>query len=58
MIAGTDLSIGYPYKVYLNLISTGEKISEPSDFKLNITYVKYDPNAKEKIPQEEDRIII
>ena len=44
MLAGTDLSIGYPYKVYLNIVSTGTDRSEPTDFKLNITYVKHDPN--------------
>jgi len=46
MISGTDLSIGYPYKVYLNVVSTGADRSEPADFKLNITYVKFDPMAK------------
>lgn len=50
MLPGTDLSIGYPYKVYLNVISEGADRSEPSDFKLNITYVKYDPNRKETVP--------
>lgn len=46
MLPGTDLSIGYPYKVYLNVISNGLSQSEPSDFKLNITYSKHDPNDK------------
>ena len=58
MISGTDLSIGYPYKVYLNVVSTGKDRAEPTDFKLNITYVKYDANAKEAVPEKEDRIII
>lgn len=58
MTPGTDLSIGYPYKVYLNIISEGSDRSEPSDFKLNITYVKFDPNAKEPTIPEEDKIVI
>ena len=57
MLAGTDLSIGYPYKVYLNIISNGPEANTPSDFKLNITYSKHDPN--EKINEaEQDKIII
>ena len=53
MSAGMDFSIGYPYKVYLNLISTGPNDNKPassSDFRLNITYEKFDPNGKEKLP--------
>ena len=46
MLPGTDLSIGFPYKVYLNVISNGLSQSEPSDFRLNITYSKHDPNDK------------
>lgn len=58
MLAGTDLSIGYPYKVYLNIVSTGTDRSEPTDFKLNITYVKHDPNSKETIPVDDEKIVI
>lgn len=47
MDPGTMLSIGFPYRVYLNVISQGSDRSESSDFNLNITYVKYDPNAKD-----------
>jgi hypothetical protein len=55
MVAGTDLSIGYPYKVYLNIISTDKK--EPSEFKLNITYSKHDPNEK-VVPEVLEKIVI
>lgn len=58
MLAGTELSIGYPYKVYLNMISTGKDAAESSDFRLNITYVKYDPNAGPPPSTEDDRITI
>ena len=58
MLAGTDLSIGYPYKVYLNIVSTGTDRSEPTDFKLNITFVKHDPNSKETIPVDDEKIVI
>jgi hypothetical protein len=60
MSAGMDFSIGYPYKVYLNLISTGPDDNEPSsssDFRLNITYEKFDPNGKDPIPKV-DTIVI
>ena len=58
MDPGTILSIGFPYRVYLNVISQGEDETESSDFNLNITYVKYDPNAKDQGPEVEDKIII
>ena len=57
MIAGTDLSIGYPYKVYLNVISTGDDVDTPSEFKLNITYLKHDPNEK-IVPEVQEKIVI
>ena len=50
MLPGTELSIGYPYKVYLNVISNGRSAIEPSDFRMNVTYVIYDPNAKNEVP--------
>jgi len=44
---GQTLSIGYPYRIFLTMSSeTGN--SNKADFKLNVKYVKFDPNAKEK----------
>jgi len=43
MNVNIDMSIGYPYKVYLTIISNGA-IKEPSDFKINVKYVKYNTN--------------
>ena len=45
MLPGTDLSIGFPYKIYLNLVSTGKDDKEPSDFRFFVQYDKYDPSA-------------
>lgn len=44
MVAGTDMSIGFPYKIYLNLISTGKTDKFPSDFRFFVQYDKYDPS--------------
>lgn len=44
MNVGTDLSIGYPYKVYLSFVSTGI-LNAPGDFKIKVKFQKYDPNA-------------
>lgn len=57
MQVGTDLLIGYPYKVYLTFVSIGD-MNLPGDFKINIKYQKYDPNAAVIDESENDNYIV
>jgi hypothetical protein len=43
MVIGSDYSIGFPYRIYLTFIATGSKL-EPGDFRVDVTYIKFDPN--------------
>ena len=47
MEVGTDYSIGFPYRVYLSFVATGNS-TENSDFKVGIKYLKFDPNADDE----------
>ena len=42
---GQTLSIGYPYRIFLTMVSETGNMND-ANFKLNVKYVKYDPNAK------------
>jgi hypothetical protein len=47
MYISANMSIGYPYKVYLTAVSTGQEVDEVGDFRFNVRYEKYDPNKTE-----------
>ena len=52
-----DLMIGFPYRVYLNFISTGGD-QQPSDFKIQVAYIKYDPNDNSTVSGNDNVIVI
>jgi hypothetical protein len=48
MYPGANMSIGYPFKVYLTMESTAiinDQVNEISDFRFDVRYNKFDPNA-------------
>lgn len=44
MYIAANMSIGYPYKVYISAVSNGQRDIDGGDFRLNVRYAKYDPN--------------
>jgi len=58
MLPGTDMSIGFPFKVYLSFVSTGSQ-NEPGDFITSISYLKFDPDATDAdVVEQQDTIYI
>ena len=48
MSKGLELSIQYPYKVYLTLVANGTRSSDFGIYELDVQFKKYDPDAEEE----------
>jgi len=58
MYINANMSIGYPYKVYLTAVSSGEEAAEVGDFRFNVRYEKYDPNKTDSSGSGDDSNVI
>jgi hypothetical protein len=48
MSKGLELSIKYPYKVYLTLVANGTSSSTHGSFEIDTKFKKFDPDAVEQ----------